>query len=1372
MSYSNDLSPKNVGTDEDDVMYVITRTGRREALDTNQITRRLQSLINRSPKIPHVNPYELMLEVCKGLKSGITTYEIDEYAANASASLSITNPYYLKIAARIAIDNHQKNTQRSFVDKMRTLYLNQDDQGKINSLIAQNFFKYVEEYQDFIERTIDYNRDFYLDFFGFQTFIRSYSMKVDDKSIERPQDMFMRTAVDLHMGTCDTIEEELQNIKTTYEALSLKFYTHASPTYYNAGSEKKQYASCFLLGTRDSREGIMRTADHISEISKYSGGIGVHINCLRGAGAKIRGTNGRSSGIVPWLKIYNEVMKGFNQGGRRPGSAAFYIMPHHPDIMKFIEITRNGGTEEMRARAIFTSLWIPDIFMERVRDGALWSTFDPDTCGDLSDFTGEEYRKKYLELEAKKLYTSQIPARKIWEACMDTNSDVGRLYVCFADTANEMFMQKNIGVLKSSNLCSEVFLYSNAEEYAVCILSSIALPTFVLDGYSEEELKQPEDLRRKLNHEFPVNPYFDFKKLIEITKLITTNLNLIIDKTFHPLKETKRGSDRHRPIGIGVQGLDDCYAKMRYPFKSDAAHDLNKKIFETIYFAVITQSSVLARKIYQSLKKKCKLEGKLVVQEHQSDSYDLIEKVYNNPDEIPQTVGAYPSMLWNGGSPIGNGIFHWELAGLKPNQLSGMFDWESLREHIKTFGVRNSLTVACMPTASTSQLLGNNECLAKGTLVTLSDGTNIPIEEIKVGAKISTYSEKNGGLINSTVSQVLNKGKKDVIKLTFIDGTTIICTPDHKFMLENNEWCEARNIPILGESVKLGLRGTTDIVGSDEEGWYVDSKNFVLDMSTPEKREKALIFSRIVGFIRADGSVQPGKVTAIFGSKIDRDSFMNDFQKLDATPSNITFRVNERNYYEVVMQGPISIAIGHLPGMANNCRVSSTPTWPDFVTDSNCPKAILREFLAGLFGGDGCAPILIKNKNQTPMFSPIKFAQTSCKIHADVHRANMKQLCTLLERCGVPNATIINERITKCSTDTYQCGEKEHICIRIGLPLDATVQYLFMEKIGIRYCSNKAYKCSIAAMWSKYINEVIRQNTTVLTAALENNLTNAIESLKQTEPLLNDYYSDPTLDHVYDYKRRSSDKMKQLKSKFVMNAEQFLEQINASHMFNNITYATNLTDETLPTLQLQLLDRRPWNSSDVYDINVSNTHTFIANGAIVHNCIEPYTSNIYKRNTLAGEYIVVKKHLMDDLYRLGLWSNSIKDYLLASSGSIQHIDGIPDHIKELYPTVWEIDQEVLVQQSIDRQPFVDQGQSLNLYVENLNMAIWNKLMFKAWKGKLKTGKYYLHSRPAVTPQKFTIDPSKQEEMRKLFEKNKHGTAFMEPLREVCEVCSS
>jgi ribonucleotide reductase alpha subunit len=768
---------------------------------------------------------------------------------------------------------------------MKKLYLNYDKPGMINSLISTDFFKYVEEYQDIIEKIIDYSRDFHLDFFGFQTFLRSYSMRVNGKAIERPQDMYMRTAIDLHMNTMpDNIEEELKNIQETYDLLSNKYYTHASPTYYNAGSAKRQYASCFLLGTHDSLEGIMRTAMHIATISKWAGGIGVHMNGLRGTGALIRGTNGQSSGIAPWLKIYNEVMKGFNQGGRRPGSAAFYLMPHHPDIMQFIEIVRNGGSEEMRARNIFTALWIPDIFMERVlaKNPAdqIWSLFDPDACGDLSNYTGADYRARYLELEAKKMYKSQISARTIWEAAMETNSDVGRLYITFADTANRLFMQKNIGVLKSSNLCAEIYLYSDENEYAVCILSSIALPTYVLDGYSEEELAQPAETRRPLNHEFPVNPYFDFNKLKEVVKTVTTNLNIIIDKTYHPLTETRRGSDRHRPIGIGVQGLDDCYAKMRLAFDSQGAFQLNKCIFETIYFSALTQSSKLSRQVYQNLRKQIKSEGYVDVAEYSPANYNITNRRYTEQDILPKTVGAYPSMLWNGGSPISKGIFHWELAGLNKDQLSGMFDWESLRSHIQTFGVRNSLTTACMPTASTSQLLGNNEC------------------------------------------------------------------------------------------------------------------------------------------------------------------------------------------------------------------------------------------------------------------------------------------------------------------------------------------------------------------------------------------------------------------------------------------------------------------------------------------------------------IEPYTSNIYKRNTLAGEYIVVKKYLMEDLYKLGIWDANIKDNLLVNSGSIQYIDKIPADIKKLYPTVWEINQEVLVQQAIDRQPFVDQGQSLNLYVTDLNMAIWNKLMVKAWRGGLKTGKYYLHTRPAVTPQKFTIDPEKHEEMKRRLEKNKHGTAFLEPLRDVCDVCSS
>ncbi len=1260
---SNSLSPRNTSSyyNDEEEMYVITRTGKKELLDTNQITNRLRSLINRKIKIPHVNPSQLMLEVSKGLKSGINTYEIDEYAANASASASVTNPYYLKVAARIAIDNHQKNTIRSFVDKMRKAYLYTDQEGNISPLLSAEFFKYVEENQDDLEKIIDYNRDFLLDFFGFRTFQTNFSLKISDKSIERPQDMFMRAAIALHMNTeiskvrkrlnneikkikktydqmliasQDTInnedmvknieeeqntaikkihdkystlerlafEEELRNISETYNLLSQKYYTQASPTYYNAGGRRQQFASCFLLGSGDSRKAIMRTADNISKISKWAGGIGVHVNEWRGTGSRIRSTNGKSSGIVPFLRHYQTDLKAFNQGGRRPGSAAIYLMPHHPDIMKFIELPRNGGNDDDRARDLFTSIWIPDLFMERVKKGEMWSLFDPDRSMlhgkkiDLSQYTGEEYKKHYLELESAKKYTKQISARELWEAMLETNKDVGYPYIVFGDTANRINMQANLGVLKSSNLCvsgdtliltdngytdiktltesnegnhviwngfefskaqfaktgvnkqllkitfsdgvklkctpehefaidvnnsfitktakhlsiddkiishewpvingsaeykhpytegvmyvldsqestlltytdmdnvicfsknigcidinrlnlltsnraeyynkllvglpdhnlyelihssihnkitwlagyldaiaylhdnninemyndnglhiwtirgnfvkqllntlginiikschesnymydyylsyndlnklvslglvshitnilmdkinetkeeitdktvtvvgiekldtfedtycfnepkrhmgifngvltkncSEIYIYSDANEYGVCVICSIALPMFVLDGYSEEELKLPETDRRELNHEFPRNPYFDFRKFMDVVKVVCTNLNIIVDKTYHPCKETRRGNQRHRPIGIGIQGLADCYLKMRYPFASSDARKLNKEIFEALYFAALTQSTKLARKSYLEIRKECKELDQVTVETYHPNDYKTHYVTYTDVSSIPTKIGAYPSIDWNGGSPYTTGKFHWELAGLKKEDLSGMFDWEGLREHILKFGVKNSLLVALMPTASTSQLLGNNECF------------------------------------------------------------------------------------------------------------------------------------------------------------------------------------------------------------------------------------------------------------------------------------------------------------------------------------------------------------------------------------------------------------------------------------------------------------------------------------------------------------EPYTSNIYKRNTLAGEYIVINKYLMNDLYNLGIWNSTIKDYLIATHGSIQHIDGIPDSLKQLYPTVLEIGMDEIIQQAIDRQPFIDQGQSMNWYVDKITKKEWNKYLFKAWEGGLKTGKYYMHSRPAVMPQKFTLDPKKQEEMMKLLEKNKYGTAFMERMHEVCDVCS-
>jgi ribonucleoside-diphosphate reductase alpha chain len=696
---------------DDSTTYVITRSGSREELSLDQIVKRIKSLINRNPKIPNVNSDYLSMLVCRGMYNDMKTSEIDNYAAKEAASLSITHPYYLQLAARLAIDNHQKNTLGSFVDKMRMLYFNKDEQLQHYPLIGKDFYKYVEEHRDFIDKTIEYTRDFLLDYFGFSTFYSIYSCKLNNVPIERPQDMFMRVAICINMNTHDNIEEEYANIKTTYDLLSNKNYTHATPTCFNAGRANPQLASCFLLGTHDSRKGIMKTATDMSAISKHAGGIGLHINGWRSTGMPIKGTGGKSGGIIKWLKIYNCIMLGFDQGGRRPGSAAIYMMPHHPDIMKFIDAGKNDGNIESRARDLHYALWIPDIFMERVKAKETWSLFDPSQVGDLSNLWGEKYTERYLELEKKKLYIGQINAFDIWEAAFKANRDYGEPYICFADNANKYSMQQNLGTIKSSNLCTEIYLYSDNREYAVCILSSISLPSFVFDRHSAEELDMHYSTKeplRALDHDFPINPYFDYEKLKYTVSIVTKNLNKVIDKTYHPVKKSKRGNDRHRPIGIGVQGLDDCYAKMRYPFTSDAAHTLNKRVFETIYYAALSESTRECREIYNNLRKQCANGPVKVVQHHQTH-YETTLVEYKDSADIPKTVGAYPSMLWNGGSPISKGIFRWELSGLKPEDLSGMNDWESLREHIKIYGVRNSVLTACMPTATTSQLLGNGE---------------------------------------------------------------------------------------------------------------------------------------------------------------------------------------------------------------------------------------------------------------------------------------------------------------------------------------------------------------------------------------------------------------------------------------------------------------------------------------------------------------------------------------------------------------------------------------------------------------------------------------------------------------------------------------
>lgn len=638
----------------DEHIYVVTRRGVKEQLNIGKIKDRIDELVKRAPEITGIDVESLVMHVVKNMKNNMTTSEIDNYTANTCATMSISNPKLGKLAARIVVDDHQKNTMRSFVDKMKECYINQ--QGAV---LSKEFIEYVEKHGDVIESMIDYKRDFAFDLFGMRTYQRQFGIVKNGKVIERPQDTFMRVAVAINMGEANSTEQELADIKVTYDALSNKYYTHASPTYYNAGCVSGQLASCFLLGVDDSLESIEKMRTNVARISKWAGGIGINIGDIRARGSIISTTNGVSTGICAPIRCVNTTVEMYNQGGRRPGSAKMYLPMHHPDIEDFLKLKRPTSSEETRAKSLFYALWVSDLFMKRVKNDEIWSLFNPHTNKQLNEVYGDEYEKLYVKLESEKKYSKQLSARDLWKYIYEINRETGTPDIVFADAANRANMQSNMGILKNSNLCDEIFQFSSNNEYGVCILSSINLSAFVKTTDTSHT--------------------FDFKKLIEITRLVCRNLNHLIDKTYHPTEESHRGAMMQRAIGIGVQGLANTFIMMKMPFESNEAKELNKLIFETIYYAAVTESCELARQEYFELKK-------------------------INPD-VATHAGAYPRFV---GSPWQQGKLNFDF--YPDAKISNRYDWDTLRAKIAKFGVRNSLLTALMPTASTSQLLGNNEC--------------------------------------------------------------------------------------------------------------------------------------------------------------------------------------------------------------------------------------------------------------------------------------------------------------------------------------------------------------------------------------------------------------------------------------------------------------------------------------------------------------------------------------------------------------------------------------------------------------------------------------------------------------------------------------
>lgn len=615
-------------------MYVIKRDGRKEAVKFDKITARIIKMCYGLD--PLVSPEAVAMKVIEGIYDGVTTTVLDNLAAEVAAAKTMDHPDYALLASRIAVSNLHKETKKSFSEVMEDLYKYVDPKtGERASLIADDVFEVIQNNKELLDSSIIYDRDFRYDYFGFKTLTRSYLLKINSEIAERPQQMLMRVAVGIH-------KNDLEQAIKTYNLMSEGWFTHATPTLFNAGTPKPQMSSCFLLTMKeDSIGGIYDTLKSCAQISQSAGGIGLAIHDIRATGSYIKGTNGTSNGIVPMLRVFNDTARYVDQGGgKRKGSFAIYMEPWHADVFDFLDLKKNTGKEEMRARDLFYALWIPDLFMQRVEDNGDWTLMCPHECPGLSETYGAEFEALYTAYEREGKGRKTVKAQDLWFKILESQIETGTPYMLYKDAANNKSNQKNLGTIKSSNLCTEIMEYTAPDEVAVCNLASLALPKFVTEEGT-----------------------FDHDKLFEVTYQATINLNRIIDGNFYPVEEARKSNMRHRPIGLGVQGLADAFIMMRFPFESEEARALNREIFETIYYASMTASKDLA-----------KVEG----------PYETFE-----------------------GSPVSQGIFQYDMWGVTP---TNRWEWDVLKEEVKQYGVRNSLLLAPMPTASTAQILGNNEC--------------------------------------------------------------------------------------------------------------------------------------------------------------------------------------------------------------------------------------------------------------------------------------------------------------------------------------------------------------------------------------------------------------------------------------------------------------------------------------------------------------------------------------------------------------------------------------------------------------------------------------------------------------------------------------
>lgn len=717
------------------MMRVLKRDGRKEAVKFDKITARIEKLCYGLSE--YVDPVAVAKRVVDGVYDGVTTSELDNLAAETAASMTIKHPDYANLAARIAVSNLHKSTKKSFSETVTDLYeyINPET-GKKAPLIADDVYEIIQANSEYLDSQLIYDRDFSYDYFGFKTLERSYLLRMHGKIVERPQQMLMRVSIGIH-------KDDLEGALETYELMSKKYMTHATPTLFNAGTPKPQMSSCFLLTMKeDSIDGIYDTLKQTAKISQSAGGIGLSIHNIRATGSYIGGTNGTSNGIVPMLRVYNDTARYVDQGGgKRKGSFAIYVEPWHADIYEFLDLKKNHGKEEMRARDLFYAMWIPDLFMERVEKNEEWTLMCPNECPGLFDCHGQEFVDLYTKYESEGKGRRTVKAREVWAKIMESQIETGTPYMLYKDAANLKSNQQNLGTIRSSNLCTEILEYTSPDEVAVCNLASIALPMFVEDGK------------------------FDHQKLYDVTYKVTYNLNQVIDRNYYPVVEARNSNMRHRPVGLGVQGLADTFIKLRMPFDSEEAKALNKEIFETMYFAAVSSSKDQAVK-----------------------------------------DGAYETYE---GSPISKGQFQHNLWGVKDEELSGRWDWKELREEVEKHGVRNSLLMAPMPTASTSQILGNNECFEPYT-------SNVYTRRVLSGEFIVV----NKHLLNDLIDLGLwNDDMKNALMATNGSVQNIEGVPDNLKAIYKTVW-------------EISMRDILDMAA--DRGMFIDqSQSLNLFMESP-----------------------------------------------------------------------------------------------------------------------------------------------------------------------------------------------------------------------------------------------------------------------------------------------------------------------------------------------------------------------------------------------------------------------------------------------------------------------------------------------------------------------------------------------------------